>query len=358
MRLAGGDARRALTALEAAAGVAEDAIARRRRPRRMPCRSPWRSASRPWPTPRCATTATGDQHYDVAQRLHQVDARLRRRRRAALPRPHARGGRGPALHRPPDGHRGLRGRRHGRPDRPADRRRRDARRGSRSACPRRGSSSPRRSCTYALAPKSNAAYTGINAAIADVRAGKGGPVPAHLRDSGYAGRRPPRARQGLRLRPRRAGWRRRPAVPARRPGRADRLLPPDRPGLRGARLQERWTWLDRADLRPSRATAEPGERGPSRGRTERARTVGSCRRWTVTLGGIAGLIAALAFLFLVLRLGGLLGKPARSSTRRRVSLRTTSDNVQPTLKGLTDTVSLDQRPARPGSTRSPARSPR
>lgn len=39
----------------------------------------------------------------------------------------------------------------------------------------------------ALAPKSNAAYAGINAAIADVRAGRGGPVPPHLRGSGYAG---------------------------------------------------------------------------------------------------------------------------------------------------------------------------
>ena len=39
----------------------------------------------------------------------------------------------------------------------------------------------------ALAPKSNAAYAAINAAVADVRAGKGGPVPPHLRGSGYAG---------------------------------------------------------------------------------------------------------------------------------------------------------------------------
>ncbi|ADU48094.1 Recombination protein MgsA [Intrasporangium calvum DSM 43043] len=39
----------------------------------------------------------------------------------------------------------------------------------------------------ALAPKSNAAYAAINAAIADVRAGRGGAVPAHLRGSGYAG---------------------------------------------------------------------------------------------------------------------------------------------------------------------------
>ncbi|WP_151523231.1 replication-associated recombination protein A [Serinicoccus kebangsaanensis] len=39
----------------------------------------------------------------------------------------------------------------------------------------------------ALAPKSNAAYSAVNAAIADVRAGKGGPVPPHLRGTGYAG---------------------------------------------------------------------------------------------------------------------------------------------------------------------------
>ncbi|WP_153394408.1 replication-associated recombination protein A [Ornithinicoccus halotolerans] len=38
-----------------------------------------------------------------------------------------------------------------------------------------------------LAPKSNAAYGGINAAIADIRAGRGGPVPPHLRGTGYAG---------------------------------------------------------------------------------------------------------------------------------------------------------------------------
>jgi putative ATPase len=38
-----------------------------------------------------------------------------------------------------------------------------------------------------MAPKSNAAYLAIGEAIADVRAGKGGPVPPHLRGSGYAG---------------------------------------------------------------------------------------------------------------------------------------------------------------------------
>ncbi|QIK83593.1 replication-associated recombination protein A [Sanguibacter sp. HDW7] len=39
----------------------------------------------------------------------------------------------------------------------------------------------------ATAPKSNAAYLGIDAAIADVRAGRAGVVPTHLRDAHYAG---------------------------------------------------------------------------------------------------------------------------------------------------------------------------
>ncbi len=39
----------------------------------------------------------------------------------------------------------------------------------------------------ATAPKSNASYMGINAAIADVKAGRFGRVPKHLRDAHYAG---------------------------------------------------------------------------------------------------------------------------------------------------------------------------
>ncbi|MDG9704887.1 replication-associated recombination protein A [Streptomyces sp. DH37] len=41
----------------------------------------------------------------------------------------------------------------------------------------------------ALAPKSNAAYLAIDAALADVRAGLAGPVPRHLRDGHYGGAR-------------------------------------------------------------------------------------------------------------------------------------------------------------------------
>lgn len=39
----------------------------------------------------------------------------------------------------------------------------------------------------ATAPKSNAAYVAIDRALADLRAGKGGPVPVHLRDAHYSG---------------------------------------------------------------------------------------------------------------------------------------------------------------------------
>ena len=78
----------------------------------------------------------------------------------------------------------------------------------------------------ALAPKSNAVITAIDAAIADVRAGKIGPVPAHLRDAHYGGLEEARPRHGLPLRPRRAVRHRRAAV---RPGRRRRrgVLPPD-----------------------------------------------------------------------------------------------------------------------------------
>lgn len=39
----------------------------------------------------------------------------------------------------------------------------------------------------ATAPKSNASYKALDAAIADVRSGRGGSVPPHLRDAHYSG---------------------------------------------------------------------------------------------------------------------------------------------------------------------------
>jgi hypothetical protein len=70
-----------------------------------------------------------------------------------------------------------------------------------------------------IAPKSNAAYLGINEAIADVRAGKGGAVPPppardRVRRGGAAG-----SRRGLPVCARRAGCGRSPGLPAGRPRR-------------------------------------------------------------------------------------------------------------------------------------------
>ncbi|HET8768647.1 MAG TPA: replication-associated recombination protein A [Pedococcus sp.] len=94
----------------------------------------------------------------------------------------------------------------------------------------------------ALAPKSNAAYTGINEAIADVRAGKGGLVPPHLRGSGYAGA----SRLGhgdgyVYAHDEPDGVARQAYLPDDLQGRTDYYRPTDR-GFE-ARLQQRWTWL-------------------------------------------------------------------------------------------------------------------
>ncbi len=72
----------------------------------------------------------------------------------------------------------------------------------------------------AVAPKSNAVTTAIGAASADVRAGKIGPVPPHLRDAHYQGAKKLGHGCDVRLQPRRAVRHRGAAVRARRrPGR-------------------------------------------------------------------------------------------------------------------------------------------
>ena len=68
----------------------------------------------------------------------------------------------------------------------------------------------------------------------------------------------------------------------------------------------------------------------------------------VSLGDIAGMIAALAFAFLVFRLGSVIGKAGKILDETRVSVRSTTENVQPTLLKLTDTCQPDQRAARQG----------
>ena len=94
----------------------------------------------------------------------------------------------------------------------------------------------------AIAPKSNAAYTGINEAIADVRAGRGGLVPPHLRGSGYAGA----ARLGhgdgyVYSHDQPDGVARQDYLPEDLQGRVDYYRPTDR-GFE-ERLGPRWAWL-------------------------------------------------------------------------------------------------------------------
>ena len=187
VRIAGGDARRALTALEAAAGVALDAV---------PVGA-HTEASEPVPISLAQTEQAvaqaavrydraGDQHYDVASALiksmrgSDVDAALHYLARMLE------AGEDPRF---------------------------IARRIVIAASEDVGMADPTALQTAvaamhavaqigmpeariilaqavvhnAMAPKSNASYLAIGAAIADVRAGKGGAVPVHLRGSGYAG---------------------------------------------------------------------------------------------------------------------------------------------------------------------------
>ena len=240
VRLAGGDARRALTFLEAAAGVADDAVAPgAERLDTVPitlARSEQAVASAAVRYDR-----TGDQHYDVASALiksmrgSDVDASLHYLARMLE------AGEDPRF---------------------------IARRVVIAASEDVGLADPTALQTAvaamhavaqigmpeariilaqavvhnALAPKSNAAYTGINEAIADVRAGKGGPVPAHLRGSGYAGA----ARLGhgkgyVYAHDEPDAVAAQQYLPDDLAGHTDYYRPTDR-GFE-ARLQERWTWL-------------------------------------------------------------------------------------------------------------------
>ena len=181
VRTAGGDARRALTALEAAAGVALD-----RHPGREPAPIELADVEQAVAHAAVRYDRTGDQHHDVASALiksmrgSDVDAALHYlarmleagedprfiARRIVIAASEDVGMADPtalqtavaALH----------------------------------AVAQIGMPEARIVLAQAVvhncvAPKSNASYAAIDAAIADVRAGRGGAVPPHLRGTGYAG---------------------------------------------------------------------------------------------------------------------------------------------------------------------------
>ena len=121
VRLAGGDARRSLTYLEASAGAATS---------RGSTVIDLETAETAVDQAAVRYDRQGDQHYDVISAFIKSVRGLRRRRGAALPGADVRGGGGPAVHRPAAGDPGLGGRRPGRPDRAAASRWRRPRRSS------------------------------------------------------------------------------------------------------------------------------------------------------------------------------------------------------------------------------------
>ena len=214
MRLAGGDARRALTALEAGAGAAPAPRASDRIDLAAVEPAVNRAAVR--------YDRDGDQHYDVTSafiksiRGSDVDAALHYLARMIE------AGEDPRFIARRLMIQRQRGHRDGRPDGAADRRRRRPGGRSWSACPEAGIALAQATIHLAPAPKSNAVITAIDAAMADVtgRAGRAR-CRAHLRDGHYPGAAKLGNAQRLPLPARRPRRRRRPAVPAgrgRRPG--------------------------------------------------------------------------------------------------------------------------------------------
>ena len=58
----------------------------------------------------------------------------------------------------------------------------------------------------------------------------------------------------------------------------------------------------------------------------------------VSIGDIAGVIAALAFAFLVIRLGSVIGKAGKVLDETRIGVRGVSEQTVPLLSQITDTV--------------------
>ena len=240
VRISGGDARRALTSLEAAAGVAQDAAPPEGGPP-GPLEITLAHTERAVAVAAVRYDRTGDQHYDVASALiksmrgSDVDAALHSLARMLE------AGEDPRF---------------------------IARRIVIAASEDIGMADPSALQTAvaalhavaqigmpeariilaqavvhnALAPKSNASYVGIGEAIADVRAGKGGAVPVHLRGSGYAGAERLGHGKGYRYaHDELDGVAAQTYLPEDLAGRTDYYRPTDR-GFE-ARLQERWRWI-------------------------------------------------------------------------------------------------------------------
>ena len=196
----------------------------------------------------------------------------------------------------------------------------------------------------ATAPKSNAVTVAMGESVADVRAGLAGPVPPGLRDAHYAGAKklghgktyvyPHDHPDGVVA----------AAVPARRPGRP-RLLPADQPRRRGRDLDPAGQARGRSsaaaaepvggeadDRRPPRLVCPTGRARPRQpdqpSRRHESENRGSAR---VSAGEIAGLIAALAVVVLVLLLAVPLLKLGRTLDETTLTIRQVREQSAPIL---------------------------
>ena len=224
----------------------------------------------------------------------------------------------------------------------------------------------------ALAPKSNAVIRAIGAAIADVEAGRIGLVPAHLRDAHYAGAKTYGHGQGYQYahdqphgvaaqqylpdelvgaeyyRPTDHG---REAALAERLRRNQRAAGPDpevqdsqlggdlRPGS-GIPIRESWSAESRHDPscqgRPVGEPAGPGS--PRYGRTRTGPPMPKTEGRPMTVGAIAGLIAAIAFVALVALAAVPLLKLGRVLEEVRLAVRDIGHESVPILTELQGTV--------------------
>ncbi len=173
VRLAAGDARRALTALEVAAEGAAT-------------RSPWRRSNSPWTRPPCATTATATStttssapsssrcaaptstprlHYLARMLVAGEDPRFIARRLIILASEDIGMADPTALHTAVAAAQTV----------------------QLIGMPEAQLTLAHATIHLATAPKSNAVTTALGAAMADIKAGKAGLVPPHLRDGHYSG---------------------------------------------------------------------------------------------------------------------------------------------------------------------------
>ena len=193
----------------------------------------------------------GDRHYDYASALIKSMRGLRPRRRDLLPGGDARGRRGPALHRPPDGDPRLRGHRQRRPAGAARSRPPPAQAVDRVGLPECALNLAQAAVYLALAPKSNALVQGRSSRRPrHVREHGAKLPPDYLRDAHYPGAKKLGRGEGyVYSHDEPGGVADQPLLPPEVAGRA--LLRADRPRLRGElgeRLERRSTAGGRARL--------------------------------------------------------------------------------------------------------------